>query len=27
VNIIGGEVTNAAVARTFELPYVNRFRV
>jgi alanine dehydrogenase len=27
VNIIGGEVTNQAVARTFELPYVNRFGV
>ena len=27
VNIIGGEVTNLAVARTFELPYVNRFGV
>jgi len=27
VNIIAGEVTNAAVARTFELPYVNRFGI
>ena len=25
VNIIAGEVTNAAVAHTFDLPYVNRF--
>jgi alanine dehydrogenase len=25
VNIMAGEVTNAAVAKTFDLPYANRF--
>jgi alanine dehydrogenase len=27
VNVIGGEVTNQAVARTFGLPFVNRFAI